>query len=344
VSEEEIMPTAKEFLENRQVFVYLVAVFVAAMTAMFVPRAETLEIAINPALAVMLFVTFLQVPLSEVKKACTNVRFLAALLAANFVALPPFVVVLTKAFGVAPAAQVGVLLVLLTPCIDYVVVFAHLGRANSRLILATTPVLLIAQLLLLPLFLGLFLGKDASRLIHVGPFVHAFVQLIVIPLGLSGLFQAWASRSRLGGRLSAGLGMLPVPATALVLFFVVASMASRLGSTMNTALQVAPIYVAFAVIAPLIGWIVGRLFGVDASAGRSIAFSAGTRNSLVVLPLALAVPQTTVSLPAIIITQTLVELLSELLYVRWIPLLGQRPLQNSEKSLHSGSRWESGSE
>src|ERR1700741_320973 len=98
MSKEEIMPTAKEFLENRQAFVYLAAIFAAVMTAMFVPRAEALEIAINPALAVMLFVTFLQVPLSEVGKACTNVRFLAALLAANFVALPPLVVILTKAF------------------------------------------------------------------------------------------------------------------------------------------------------------------------------------------------------------------------------------------------------
>ncbi|HMW80719.1 MAG TPA: arsenic resistance protein, partial [Accumulibacter sp.] len=51
-------------------------------------------------------------------------------------------------------------------------------------------------------------------------------------------------------------------------------------------------------------------------------FSAGTRNSLVVLPLALAVPGAIPVLPAIVVTQTLIELLSELAYVRFIARLG----------------------
>lgn len=88
-----------------------------------------------------------------------------------------------------------------------------------------------------------------------------------------------------------------------------------------------PIYIAFAVIAPLIGWGMARLFRLGAPAGRAIAFSAATRNSLVVLPLAFAVPGAVPVLPAIIVTQTLVELISELVYMRLIPKLGgsERP-------------------
>jgi len=56
------------------------------------------------------------------------------------------------------ALLVGALLVLLTPCIDYVVVFTHLGKGDSRLVLAATPLLLLLQLLLLPLYLQLILG------------------------------------------------------------------------------------------------------------------------------------------------------------------------------------------
>lgn len=52
-----------------------------------------------------------------------------------------------------------------------------------------------------------------------------------------------------------------------------------------------------------------------------MAFSAGTRNSLVVLPLAFAVPGGGTLIPAVVVTQTLVELVSELVYVRWIPRL-----------------------
>ena len=67
----------------------------------------------------------------------------------------------------------------------------------------------------------------------------------------------------------------------------------------------------------------GRLFRLDVPAGRAIAFSTSTRNSLVVLPLVLAVPGAIPVLPAIIVTQTLVELISELIYVRLIPKLTQ---------------------
>lgn len=68
----------------------------------------------------------------------------------------------------------------------------------------------------------------------------------------------------------------------------------------------------------------GRLFRVDAPAGRALAFSAATRNSLVVLPLAFAVPGGVPILPAVIVTQTLVELVSELIYMRLVPKFGMR--------------------
>lgn len=118
------------------------------------------------------------------------------------------------------------------------------------------------------------------------------------------------------------MGVLPVPATALVLFVVIAAVLPQLGPALDQALRVVPIYVAYAVAAPLLGWAVGRLFQLDAPTGRSLAFCAATRNSLVVLPLAFAVPGGVPLLPAVIVTQTLVELVSELIYVRFIPRLG----------------------
>mgnify|MGYP007128966020 FL=1 len=146
--------------------------------------------------------------------------------------------------------------------------------------------------------------------------------LIAIPLVLAALVQLWAARSGAGQRVAAGLGLLPVPATALVLFVVVAAMVPQLGAAIEPALRVIPLYVAFAVVAPLIGWTVARLWRLDAPAGRAVAFSAGTRNSLVVLPLALAVPGAIPVLPAIIVTQTMVELVASVIYMRLIPRLG----------------------
>ena len=92
-------------------------------------------------------------------------------------------------------------------------------------------------------------------------------------------------------------------------------------------MRVAPIYAAFAVIAPLLGWEVSRLDKLDPEAGGTMAFSGATRNSLVVLPLALAVPGAVPLLPANIVTQTLVELIAELIFIRAIPRLGAQAVR-----------------
>jgi ACR3 family arsenite transporter len=312
----------RQTVDSWQVSIYFAAVVLAAIVASVVPGTTVLEAGVNPALAFMLFVTFLQVPFAELRRAFGQVRFLVALLTANFIVIPCLVVILLQFVPHDPMVRLGVLLVLLTPCIDYVVTFSHLGRSDARLLLAATPALLIAQIVLLPIYLGLMLGNAAAELVQLGPFVDAFVWLIAIPLALAGFVQWWAARTKAGNRVPAILGLMPVPATALVLFVVIASVLPRLGPAADGILRVLPIYIAFAVVAPLLGWFVARLFGLQPRAGRCVAFSAATRNSLVVLPLAFAVPGAVPVLPAIIVTQTLVELVSELVYVRAVAWLG----------------------
>ena len=317
------MQNIRDRLENGQVGIYFGAVALALLVAWLVPGTGALASAVNPALAFMLFVTFLQVPLAELGRAFTHTRFLGALLVTNFLAIPLLVTALLPLAPSEPLIQLGVLLVLLAPCIDYVVTFSHLGRADARLLLAATPVLLVAQMLMLPVYLRVLLGDGAAGLVQPGPFIDAFVWLIAVPLLLALALQYLAARSQAGARASAVLGLLPVPATALVLLIVVASVLPQLGQVANTALGVVPVYIAFAVLAPLAGWLVARLFRLEAPAGRAVAFSGATRNSLVVLPRALAVPGAVPLLPAIIVTQTLVELVAELVYVRAIARLGK---------------------
>ena len=316
------MQKTKETLEKYQVGIYFGAVVLAGLAAWLVPSTAVLEHAVKPALAAMLFVTFLQVPLADLRRAFAHGRFLAALLTTNFVAVPLLVALFFQFLPSDSLLRLGVLLVLLTPCIDYVVTFSQLGRADARLLLAATPALLLVQMLLLPVYLALFLGNDAATLVQAGPFIHAFVWLIAVPLTLVALMQLWVARSRPAERVLAASTLLAVPATALVLFVVVAAVLPQLGAASDTAVRVVPFYIAFAVVAPLMGWSIGRLFRLNVVAGRAVAFSAGTRNSLVVLPLALVVPGAIPVLPAIIVTQTLVELVSELIYVRLIAKLG----------------------
>ncbi|WKE48833.1 arsenic resistance protein [Gluconobacter oxydans] len=275
----------RDLLERRQIALYFLAVLLGGATAALVTGTASWDVVINPALGLMLFVTFLQIPLAELGQAFRRVRFLAALLVTNFVAVPALVALLLPFAPADGMIRLGILMVLLCPCIDWVVTFAQMGRADAALLLASTPVLLAVQMVMLPLWLHLFLGEGVSRLVQAGPFLQAFVWLIVIPLCLACL----------------------VP---------------HLGHETAVVLHVVPVYAAFALLAPFLGWGISKLFRLEAPAGRALAFSGATRNSLVVLPLALAVPGAAPLLPAVIVTQTLVELASELLFIRVMPRLG----------------------
>ena len=75
----------RDRLESRQVLIYFAAVGIGVIVAMLVSGTERLEPAVNPALALMLFVTFLQVPIASLRKAFRNGRFFGALLPAVIV-------------------------------------------------------------------------------------------------------------------------------------------------------------------------------------------------------------------------------------------------------------------
>lgn len=74
---------------------------------------------------------------------------------------------------------------------------------------------------------------------------------------------------------------------------------------------------------------IAYLFKLDKGAGRALIFSIGTRNSLVVLPLALALSEDWATLvAAVIVTQTIVELVGELFYIKMIPRWIMKDLKN----------------
>ena len=131
-SERAQLTILRESLENHQVRIYFGAVILGVIAALTFPGTSALEVGINPALAFMLFVTFLQVPLAELRVAFSCFRFLGVLLLTNFVIIPVLVGVLVQFLPTDPMVRLGVLLVLLAPCIDYVVTFSHLGRADAQ--------------------------------------------------------------------------------------------------------------------------------------------------------------------------------------------------------------------
>jgi ACR3 family arsenite efflux pump ArsB len=132
----------------------------------------------------------------------------------NFLVVPAVVAAMFVFLPAEQAVRIGVLLVLLTPCVDYVIVFSGLAGGSNRRLLAATPLLLVAQMLLLPVLLYLFLGSELADIVEIGPFLEAFLVLIVIPLALAWATQAWAARAPAGRTVSAAAGTTMVPLMA----------------------------------------------------------------------------------------------------------------------------------
>jgi arsenite transporter len=237
----------------------------------------------------------------------------------NFLVIPAVAWLLARLAPQEPAFLLGIYLVLLTPCIDYVIVFAGIGGGEDRLVLASTPALMLLQMLLLPFYLWLFMGAGLVAAVDVGPFLEAFLLLIVLPLGLALLTERWAKRNRAGERWSDAMGWLPVPFMALTLLVVVASQLPKIGDSLGQVARVAPVYAAFLVVMAMVGMVTARAFGLGTKEGRALLFTGATRNSLVVLPLALALPPAFDLTPAVVVAQTLVELAGLLIYVRVVP-------------------------
>ena len=95
----------RAILENRQIGIYFGTVVVAGISALLLPGTTTLEAGVNPALALMLFVTFLQVPLADLRQHFARLDFLAALLIANFIAVPLLVAALVQLLPAGSAME-----------------------------------------------------------------------------------------------------------------------------------------------------------------------------------------------------------------------------------------------
>lgn len=308
--------------DRRQVPLFVAAIAAGAVLGLLLPDiGPRLEPPINPTLGLLLFATFLAVPVVELGRAVRDVRFLGAVLVANFVVLPVVVLGLSRFVADDRALLLGVLLVLLTPCIDYVIVFTGLAGGDRVRLLAATPLLLVVQMLLLPVYLVALAGPEVVDVVEAGPFVEAFLVLVLAPLLAAAVVRAVARRHRVGRVVEDATAGAMVPLMMLTLAVVVGSQIAAVGSRATDLARLVPLYVAFVVVAVAVGYAAGRAARLDVPAVRAVTFSSATRNSLVVLPLALALPPELDLAPLAVVTQTLVELVAMVVLVRVVPRL-----------------------
>ncbi|MEB8100457.1 arsenic resistance protein [Staphylococcus xylosus] len=312
----------KTKIENYQIYLYFTAILLAIITGLTSTHLiKLLESVIPIFIGILMFSMFSQIPFLKLHKNALSGKFIMALVLSNFILIPILVYCLIQLFNItSPAILIGLMLVLLTPCIDYVIVFTSLGKGNAQYMLISTPILFILQIILLPLYFAIFNSKNTFYFIDLAPFIQSFITFIVLPFVIAALLQYFSKRILIIEKTLKITAWLPEIFMSFVLFTVIASQIHKITHDLSVIATVIPIYILFMLIAPFIGYLSGKLFALETTTLRTLAFSSSTRNALVVLPLALSLPDSWVTVTTtVIITQTLVELIGEVFYIKIIP-------------------------
>lgn len=121
------------------------------------------EYLIMPSLTIMLFLVFIQIPLSEIRNSFKNIKFTSTSLVINFVWTPIIVFILGRLFlNNHPELLIGFIMLMVTPCTDWYLIFTGIAKGNVALGSSILPLNIILQLLLLPVYILLIGGTSVS--------------------------------------------------------------------------------------------------------------------------------------------------------------------------------------
>ena len=135
-------------------------------------------------LMMLLYILFLSIDLKQIKKSFTNVRFTLTAVTINFLFTPVFGYLLGKVFFPGELdIRIGLLMLLVTPCTDWYLVFTGLSKGNVELGMSILPLNLILQIVLLPVYLLVLIGSEVTM--DVASLLGSVTTVLVIPFVLA---------------------------------------------------------------------------------------------------------------------------------------------------------------
>lgn len=164
--------------------IILAASLIGLLLGYFIKPAAESPVLVELFLMILLYFVFLSADLRKIRDSFLNLKFTCSSLLINFVWTPIFGVVLGYLFFSGSVdLRIGLLMLLVTPCTDWYLVFTGLAGGNVPLGTALLPLNLILQILLLPVYLFLFMnGKIQVDSISI---IISIIFVLLIPFTLA---------------------------------------------------------------------------------------------------------------------------------------------------------------
>ncbi|GAA1439222.1 bile acid:sodium symporter [Nocardiopsis tropica] len=277
--------------ERLQGLLVAAAALVGLGTGLALPIGPAAEHAVLPALLVMLTAVFVQMDAAHVGEVRRAKTLVATSLVLNFVFTPALAWALGAGLlGGEPDLRIGLLLLLVTPCTDWYLVFTAMARGHTGIAAALLPVNLVLQLVLLPVYV-LLLGGQAA-MVDAATLAESVLLVLVVPLALAMVLRwasarfkgaAWRQRYVMG---PASLLVLPLLYVAVLAMFAWQARTVLEHGTELLALLV-PLAIFF-VLLPLIATGLSRLLRLTAAHRVTLTMTTTARNSPIALAIAVA--------------------------------------------------------
>jgi arsenite transporter len=274
--------------EKLYTFIIFLAVIVGISVGQVQHIRANAESFIVPLLVAMLYITFLQIPLNEIKKAFKNTKFTITSVIMNFVWTPIFAWFLAFLFlGDHPALSIGFIMLMVTPCTDWYLIFTGIAKGNVALSAAILPLNLILQVLLLPFYLLIFGGT--AGVIQLGFLVESILIVLLIPLILAALTKRLLrNQQQVRENLITKLSVLPIIFLSLAIVAMFASQGQLLLENLDLMWQITIPILLFFIVNFFVGQRVGKWMRFSKSDRVSLSLTTLARNS----PIALAIAMT----------------------------------------------------
>ena len=236
-------------------------------------------------LMLLLYILFLSIDLKQIKKSFTNIRFTLSAVIINFVFTPLFGYLLGKIFFPGSLdIRIGLLMLLVTPCTDWYLVFTGLSKGNVELGMSILPLNLVLQIVLLPVYLLVLIGSEVTM--DVGSLVSSVAMVLVIPFVLAYITKLMTKNSeKFKNFLSEQGDNLQLLFLCLAVVVMFASEGKNLlDNPLLLAQMFIPLLIFFAVLF-FVAQIVGRLMNFPKKDTVALNMTTLARNS----PLSLAI-------------------------------------------------------
>jgi ACR3 family arsenite efflux pump ArsB len=260
---------------------------------------------------ILLLFVFLNINIKDITKSFLNIKFSLSSLIINFIWTPLFAFALSLLFFKGSSdIRMGFIMLMVTPCTDWYLIFTGLAKGNVALGSSILPLNLILQIVLLPLYLLLFAGGAVRFDVKI--ILDSIIFVLLIPLLSANVIKLIAAKTSLKNNFDNFIHTFSDAVQFLFLCLAIIAMFASQGNLLleNPALfiTVFPPLLIFFFVNFILALFVGKKLKLPFEDRVALLFTTSARNS----PIALAIAAITFPDKAIVLLVLVVGPLIEL--------------------------------